>query len=189
MNTLTKLGFVSLITTMAGCLDGMDDAQVQQELASDEAGAADDGSKLEAQADVADDGSKLDAQAAAAPVASLVGCTGYACDNKDPVAMGCTAGAQLLRTAWITYSSSYLAKVEGWYSATCGAQWTRVINWSASPATISASQAQNGILYGQVFANNAPTNWSVNSKMFSAAYFMQACGDWGFGYSNCSTGY
>jgi hypothetical protein len=178
MHTLAKLGFVSLIASMTGCLDGtdgMDDAQAPQELAAEEG--------------VADDGSKLDAQAAAAPVASLVGCTGYGCDNKDPVAMGCTAGAQLLRTAWITYSTSYLAKIEGWYSATCGAQWTRVINWSTSPATISASQAQNGTLYGQVFANNAPTNWGVNSRMFSAAYFMQACGDWGFGYSNCSTGY
>ncbi len=121
--------------------------------------------------------------------ASLVACTGYGCDNKDPVSNGCTADAQVFRTAWITYGASYLAKVDGMYSPACGAQWTRVTNWSSSPAALEAAQVSGSTKYGWRTVNNVQPNYSINSYMFSASYFLQAWGQWGFGYSNISTGY
>jgi hypothetical protein len=181
MRTISKLSVLLVAATMTGCIDNADDAVDQPDPAVE--------AEPEAEPEPDDDSSPAEPRGSKTPTAVLVGCTSYGCDYKDPSAMGCLGDAQLLRTAWITYSASYLAKIEGWYSPACGAQWTRTINWSSSPATIEASQKIGATLYGVTWVSNAPSGYSVSSKMFSAAYFAQACGEWSAGYENCSTGF
>jgi hypothetical protein len=138
-------------------------------------------------------------QDSAAP--SAVGCTWSGCNNMDPVAMGCTAGAQIFSSAFISVGNTYLAKIDAMYSSTCGSQWTRITNWSIQPPqALEASQATGwyDAIYGWQLTKftigaggYVPYGYSINSPMMSAAYSLRACGEWrvpGSIYKNC-TGY
>lgn len=200
MYTIANWSLIALAITATGCVDMVDNTQHHKEQTMEEAGSrsiqppesavAPDNEMMASTESPLRSGGESSMQADPQdPITAVVGCTGYGCDYQDPSAMGCWTNAQILRTAWIPYSSSYLAKVEGWYSPTCGSQWTRVINWSGSQAYIEAAQGSGGVLYGTVGVNNVPYLGTVTSKMFSAAYALQACGEWGFYWSACSTDY
>jgi hypothetical protein len=126
---------------------------------------------------------------AGSAASAIVGCTGYACNYQDPRAMGCWPNAQPLEATWITSGSNTLAKVEGWYSSPCGAQWTTTTNLSSSLAAIEASQKLNGTSYGAVAKTNALHGEQVTSLMFGAGYLMQACGKWDATYQGCTVPY
>ena len=132
---------------------------------------------------------------------NAVGCTWAGCNNKDPVLMGCTAGAVINSFAMISWGNTYYARVDAMYSPTCGSQWTRITNWHLqSPQALEASQSTGwldalGIWQLTKFVIGAggyvPYGFSINSPMMSASYSLRACGEWripGFILANC-TGY
>jgi hypothetical protein len=58
-----------------------------------------------------------------------VTCSGYGCDNVDPIASGCSADAYTVTSGRVydfNHGNQYLGIVELRYSPKCGTNWTRV---------------------------------------------------------------
>jgi hypothetical protein len=63
--------------------------------------------------------------ALSAGAAQAATCSGYGCDNQDPVATGCDAGAYTVTSAPITYQGITYGTVELRWSPACQTNWAR----------------------------------------------------------------
>jgi hypothetical protein len=67
------------------------------------------------------------AQAAtSAVVHPMVTCSGYGCDDQDPIATGCSAGSYTVTSAPVTLGGTSYGTVELRWSPTCQTNWSRV---------------------------------------------------------------
>jgi hypothetical protein len=57
-------------------------------------------------------------------------CSGYACDNTDPVQTGCSNTAYTATSAPIKYNGTTTGEVDNRYSTACATNWSRVIGYS-----------------------------------------------------------
>ncbi len=68
------------------------------------------------------------------PSALAARCSGYGCDGKDPIAMGCAGGARTVRSAPILgVGNNTVGKVELRWSESCGTNWAKVTASSGIP--------------------------------------------------------
>jgi hypothetical protein len=65
-------------------------------------------------------------QAGAAPIGATATCSGYGCDYQDPIATGCSAGANNTASAAVTYGGVNYGTVELRWSPTCQSNWSRL---------------------------------------------------------------
>jgi Protein of unknown function (DUF2690) len=87
-------------------------------------------------------------------------CSGYGCDNTDPVQTGCSNSAYTASSAPITYNGVTRGEVDNRYSTSCHTNWSRVIGYSGYQSFLKFAWVCRGSYCASTYAGTAQTIYS-----------------------------
>jgi Protein of unknown function (DUF2690) len=111
-------------------------------------------------------------------------CSGYGCDNTDPVQTGCSNSAYTASSAPITVYGSTVAYVDNRYSTSCRTNWSRVrgTNGDAKTAQICRTNGYCASPYSSYSATIYSNQVYAPSPICATAYGQeQVDAGWAFG--------
>jgi len=91
-------------------------------------------------------------------------CSGYTCDNKDPVQTGCSSTAYTASSAPLKYNGVTYGEVDNRYSTACATNWARTIGYGANGSALKfvwvcrTTGSRQGC--SDVYSNTAQTIYS-----------------------------
>jgi hypothetical protein len=111
-------------------------------------------------------------------------CSGYGCDNTDPVQTGCSNSAYTANTGPITVYGSTVAYVDNRYSTTCATNWSRVrgTDGDAKTAQVCRTNGYCASPYSAYAATIYSNQVYARSPICATAYGQeQVDSGWAFG--------